>query len=194
VKRVTRENVNLTLLALLCALLMLLPLVTTFDELLTAWAMQLGANSPLQTIVPVEARMVVGLLGLAGVHAAASGSHLVVWDGAGVMHTLYISWNCIGWQSLVLLGVSFLSGLSGRHPIEARVQVIVIGVAGTMLLNLLRVAAVAAIAATIGVTPAVLFHDYGGTILVVAFLFGFWIFAQRWILGPSPEQVEEAVA
>jgi exosortase/archaeosortase family protein len=194
VKRPNRDSVNLTLLALLCALLMLLPLVTTFNELLTAWAMQLGANSPLQTIVPVEARMVVGLLGLAGLHAAASGSHLVVWDGAGVMHTLYISWNCIGWQSLVLLGVSFLSGLSGRHPIEARVQVILIGVAGTMLLNLLRVAAVAGIAATIGVTPAVLFHDYGGTILVVAFLFGFWIFAQRWILGQSPEQVEEAAA
>jgi exosortase/archaeosortase family protein len=193
VKRRNRENVNLTLLALLCAVLMLLPLVTTFDDLLTAWAMQLGANSPLQAIVPVEARMVVGLLGLAGLHAAASGSHLVVWDGAGVMHTLYISWNCIGWQSLVLLGVSFLSGLSGRHPIEARVQVIVIGVAGTMLLNLLRVAAVAGIAATIGVTPAVLFHDYGGTILVVAFLFGFWIFAQRWILGLSPE-LEEAAA
>jgi exosortase/archaeosortase family protein len=194
VRRQNRDNVNLTLLALLCALLMLLPLVTTFDDLLTAWAMQLGANSPLQAIVPVEARMVVGLLGLAGLHAAASGSHLVVWDGAGIMHTLYISWNCIGWQSLVLLGVSFLSGLSGRHPIEARVQVIVIGVAGTMLLNLLRVAAVACIAATIGVTPAVLFHDYGGTILVVAFLFGFWIFAQRWILGQSPDQAEEAVA
>jgi exosortase/archaeosortase family protein len=194
VRRQNRDNVNLTLLALLCALLMLLPLVTTFDDLLTAWAMQLGANSPLQAIVPVEARMVVGLLGLVGLHASASGSHLVVWDGAGIMHTLYISWNCIGWQSLVLLGVSFLSGLSGRHPIEARVQVIVIGVAGTMLLNLLRVAAVAGIAATIGVTPAVLFHDYGGTILVVAFLFGFWIFAQRWILGQSRDQAEEAVA
>jgi exosortase/archaeosortase family protein len=193
--RRNRDNVNLTLLALLCGLLMLLPLVTTFDDLLTTWAMQLGANSPLQTIVPVEARMVVGLLGLFGIHAAASGSHLVVWDGAGMMHTLFISWNCIGWQSLVLLGVSFLSGLRGRHPLEARIQVIVIGVGGTMLLNLLRVAAVAAIAATVGVTPAVLFHDYGGTILVVAFLFGFWIFAQRWLLGPAAgEASEEAVA
>ncbi len=193
-KRRDRDNVNLTLLALLCALLMLLPLVTTFDELLTTWAMQLGANNPLQTIVPVEARMVVGLLGLAGIHAAASGSHLVVWDGAGAMHTLFISWNCIGWQSLVLLGVSLLTGLRGRHPAEARVQVMLIGVAGTMLLNLLRVAAVAGIAATIGVTPAVLFHDYGGTILVIAFLFGFWIFAQRWILGQAAEELEEAAA
>jgi exosortase/archaeosortase family protein len=189
-----RDNVNLTLLAILCALLMLLPLVTTFDDFLATWALQLGANNPLQAIVPVEARMVVGLLGLAGIHAAASGSHLVVWDGSGAMHTLFISWNCIGWQSLVLLGVSFMSGLRGRHSLEARIQVVVIGVAGTMLLNLLRVAAVAAIAATVGVTPAVLFHDYGGTILVVAFLFGFWIFAQRWILGSGPSGEVEAIA
>lgn len=190
-----RGNLNLSLLAMLCALLMLLPLVTTFDDFLTTWALQLGANNPLQAIVPVEARMVAGLLGLVGIHAAASGSHLVVWDGAGAMHTLFISWNCIGWQSLVLLGVSFLSGLRGRHPIEARIQVIVIGVAGTMLLNLLRVAVVAGIAATVGVMPAVLFHDYGGTILVVAFLFGFWIFVQRWILGAeSPGGGEEAIA
>ena len=189
-----RDSLNLTLLAILCALLMLLPLVTTFDDFLTTWALQFGANNPLQAIVPVEARMVVGLLGLVGIHAAASGSHLVVWDSAGAMHTLFISWNCIGWQSLVLLGVSFISGLRGRHPLEARIQVIVIGVAGTMLLNLVRVAVVAGIAATVGVTPAVLFHDYGGTILVVAFLFGFWIFAQRWILGTAPSGEQEAIA
>jgi exosortase/archaeosortase family protein len=189
-----RDNVNLTLLALLCALLMLLPLVTTFDDLLTNWAMQLGANNPLQAIVPVEARMVVALLGLIGIHAAASGSHLVVWDGGGAMHTLYISWNCIGWQSLVLLGVSFLSGLRGHQALEARIQVIVIGVAGTLLLNLARVAAVAAIAATLGVTPAVLFHDYGGTILVISFLFLFWIFVQRWILSPRASDELEVTA
>jgi exosortase/archaeosortase family protein len=189
-----RGNLNLTLLAILCALLMLLPLVTTFDDFLTTWALQFGANNPLQAIVPVEARMVVGLLGLVGIRAAASGSHLVVWDGAGAMHTLFISWNCIGWQSLVLLGVSFISGLRGRHPIEARIQVIVIGVAGTTLLNLLRVAVVTGIAATIGVTPAVLFHDYGGTILVVVFLFGFWVFVQRWILGAEPSGEQEAIA
>jgi exosortase/archaeosortase family protein len=192
--RLRERDLNLTLLALACGLLMLLPLVTTFDDLLTTWAMQLGANSPLQEIVPVEARMVVGLLGLVGIHAAASGSYMVVWDGAGVMHSLFISWNCIGWQSLVLLGVSLMTGLRGRHPIEARVQVVVIGAAGTMLLNLLRVAAVAAIAATIGVTPAVLFHDYGGTLLVITYLFLFWMFAQRWILAAGPSDEREVAA
>ena len=186
-----RDAMNMTLVAITCALLMLLPLVTTFDDLLTSWALQLGANNPLQGIVPIEARMVVGLLGLVGIHAAASGSHIVIWDAAGSMHTLFISWNCIGWQSLVLLGISFFSGLRGQQSLEARVQVVLIGIAGTMLLNLMRVAAVAAIAATFGQIPALIFHDYGGTILVVCWLFAFWIFVQRWILvAPPSDEVE----
>ena len=189
-----RDNVNLTLIALTCALLIVLPLVTTFDDLLTAWAMQLGANNPLQAIVPVESRMVVSLLGLVGIHAAASGSHLVVWDGSGSMHTLFISWNCIGWQSLILFGVSLISGLRRAQSFESRAQVLCIGIAGTMLLNLLRVSTVAAIGATVGVAPAILFHDYGGTILFVGFLFAFWAFAQRWILEPAPSSQLEMTA
>jgi len=184
VKRQDREALNMTLLAMSCALLMLLPLVTTFDDLLTSWALALGANSPLQSVVAAEGRMVVSLVGLVGVRAAASGSHIVVWDAAGSMHTLFISWNCIGWQSLLLLGVSFVSGLRGRQPLTSRIQVIVIGVAGTMLLNLMRVAAVAALEATRGHLPALIFHDYGGTILVIGWLFAFWIVVQRWILVP----------
>ena len=66
-----------------------------------------------------------------------------------------------------------------------------IGVAGTMLLNLLRVAAVAALAATWGQTAAVLFHDYGGTVLVVGWLFVFWMFVQRWILPADPSDQPE---
>ncbi|HEX3507505.1 MAG TPA: exosortase/archaeosortase family protein [Candidatus Dormibacteraeota bacterium] len=188
--RQDRDGVNMTLIAITCALLMLLPFVTTFNDLLTSWALALGANNPLQGIVPVEARMVVGMLGLVGVHAAASGSYLVIWDSAGSMHSLYISWNCIGWQSLILLGVSLFSGFRGQQSVEARAQVVLIGIAGTILLNLMRVAAVAAIAATWGQTPAVLFHDYGGTVIVVVWLFAFWIFVQRFILAPPAVEVE----
>jgi exosortase/archaeosortase family protein len=194
VKRHDRDALNMTILAMSCAMLMLLPLVTTFDDFLTSWALQLGVDNPLQSIVPVEARMVVSLLGLVGIHAAASGSHIVVWDAAGTMHTLFISWNCIGWQSLLLLGVSFFSGLRERQPLGSRLQVIVIGVGGTMLLNLLRVAAVAALEATWGHLPALIFHDYGGTILVIGWLFVFWIAVQRWILVGGPSDDVETVS
>ena len=193
-KRRDRDAVNMTLIAMSCALLMVLPLVTTFDDFLTTWALQFGAGNPLQAIVPVEASMVVRLLGTVGIHAASSGSHLVVWDSAGSMHVLLIAWNCIGWQSLILLGVSFISGLRGSQPMEARAQIVIIGFAGTILLNMLRVAAVAVLAVTAGQTAAVLFHDYGGTILVVGWLFVFWIFVHRWILlaDPSPDSAAEA--
>jgi exosortase/archaeosortase family protein len=192
-RRQDRDALNMTLIALSCALLMVLPLVTTFDDLLTTWALRLGASNPLQSMVPAEARMVVGLLGMLGIHAAASGSQLVVWDRAGYMHALFISWNCIGWQSLILLGVSFLSGLRGSQPLEARAQIVIIGIAGTLLLNLLRVAGVAVLAATVDQTAAVLFHDYGGTVLMVGWLFAFWTFVQRWILVAQPSsRLEEA--
>ncbi len=70
---------------------------------------------------------------------------------------------------------------------------IVIGVCGTMLLNLARVAVVAALEATWGHLPALIFHDYGGTMLVMVWLFVFWIAAQRWILVTPPSDDVEIV-
>jgi exosortase/archaeosortase family protein len=90
---------------------------------------------------------------------------------------------------------ALLPGLRDGPPLEARVQIVFMGVAGTMLLNLMRIAAVAAVAATWQQIPAVLFHDYGGTILVVAWWFAFWISLRRRLINPEPGgELEEAIA
>ena len=189
-----RDNLpQVTLLASLSLILLALPFVTTYNDLLTSWAIQLGVAQPLQSVSPIEARMVVALLQVVGVHAAAAGSRLVVWGANGQATDLFISWNCIGWQSLVLLGVSLAVGLRGRYSTEARVQVFLLGLLGTVLVNLVRVALVCLLAAVAGRTPALIFHDYGGTLMTVVWLFGFWIIAQRWILLDSPSG-EEAFA
>jgi exosortase/archaeosortase family protein len=134
--------------------------------------------------------MVVALLQLFGVHAAAAGSQLVVWDGAGHPTNLFISWNCIGWQSLVLLGASLAVGLRGLS-IEGCLQVFTIGVLGTILINVIRVALVCALATAAGRTPAVLFHDYGGTLMTVGWLFAFWLATERWLrVGSTSNDVE----
>jgi exosortase/archaeosortase family protein len=176
-------------LAACCLVLLALPFVTSYNDLLTAAGMRLGVAGPLQTVSPFEARMVVGLLRLLGVHAAAAGSALVVWGPDGPAN-LFISWNCIGWQSLVLLGLSLVAGLRGGGR-EAAAQVIAIGLLGTVLVNVLRVTAVCLLAATAGRWPAVVFHDYGGTLMTIAWLFVFWIGVQRWLLvdrlGPRDE-------
>jgi hypothetical protein len=64
-----------------------------------------------------------------------------------------------------------------------------------MLLNLMGVVAVAALAPNLGQTQAVLFHDYGGTILVIGWLFAFWVFVRQWVLKPDlSDERQEAVA
>jgi len=169
------------LLAVTCCLLLLLPFVTTFDDVLTRGAMWLGLDRAMQWMVPSEVRMVVGLLALVGIPASAYHSELIL-GGSGYSQPLFVSWNCIGWQSLVLLGLSLTTGLRGGLPLQARAQVILIGLLGTIMLNLARLALVGLLAATAGYVVAVLFHDYGGTLMTVAWLFAFWSFAYRHLL------------
>jgi len=187
-----RKDANLALVAAGAAMLLVLPFVTTFNDLLTSWAMQLSVIAPFEAVAEVEARMAAGLLHLVGIHAAvAGGGYLLVDDFQGRQQQLYITWNCVGWQSLVLLGLSFLTGLRGRHPWEARFQVLAIGLLGTMLVNVLRITLVCLLAALAGRVPAIVFHDYGGTLLILAWLFGFWALAQRWLVPTTADEAGE---
>ena len=170
------------LLAMSAVVLVVLPFVSTFDDVLTQIGMRLGFAAPLQVIVPVEVRVTVGVLGLFGIHAGAAGNQLVVWNSSGAPQTLFISWNCVGWQSLILLGLSLVVGLRGRMTLATRLEVIAFGLVGTILVNVVRITAVCLLAALAGYLPAVLFHDYGGTLLLVAWLFAFWMIAYRWLV------------
>lgn len=187
-----RRSVYMGLVAASCAMLLVLPFVTTFDEFLTAATKQFGLVHPLLSLAEPEARAVVALLGALGVKAQAAGGELYVWDWSGQRQALLISTTCIGWQSLILLGLSCLVGLRGTYSLEAKVQALIIGVLGTVMVNLLRMTIVSLVAVDFGFWPAVLVHDYGGTLMIVAWLFAFWAFAHSWILGNQRAGTAEA--
>jgi exosortase/archaeosortase family protein len=189
-----RRSVYIGLMAAGCGMLLILPFVTTFDEFLTAATKQFGLVHPLLSLAAPEARAVTALLGVLGVQAQASGGSLYVWDWSGQRQALMISTTCIGWQSLILLGLSCVVGLRGPYSREAKLQVLLIGVLGTVLVNLIRMTIVCLVAADFGFWPAVLVHDYGGTLIIVAWLFGFWAFVHRWILGTVHSDEMELVA
>src|SRR2546430_15848023 len=86
-------------------------------------------------------------------------------------------------MSLVLIGVGMLVGLRGPMTLATRIQVIALGVLGTVLINIARITVVCALAALAGYLPAVLFHDYGGTLLLVRWVFTFWGVACRWAVA-----------
>jgi len=44
------------------------------------------------------------------------------------------------------------------------------------------------LAANAGYYPAIFVHDWAATLFTVAWLAGFWVFAQRWILDLAPNE------
>ena len=191
-----------TLIAVGSIALLILPFFSTFGELLTKAAMAAGFDAWLgQWIAPVEGRLVHGALALIGIQSAYDGSLLYVGTGAGSL-ALYISWNCVGWQTVLFLLVSMATGLQGEYTLRSRLETVVLGVLGIAILNILRITVVAVVAYVFGQIPAVIVHDYGSVIATVAFLMAFWAFAYNVVLeriggdgeDQSPDQGSNAAA
>ena len=171
-----------TLIAVGSIALLILPFFSTFGELLTKAAMAAGFDVWLgQWIAPIEGKLVHGALALVGIPSAYDGSLLYVGTGAGSL-ALYISWNCVGWQTVLFLLVSMATGLQGEYTLRSRLETVVLGVLGIAMLNILRITVVALVAYAFGQVPAVIVHDYGSVIATVAFLMAFWAFAYNVVL------------
>lgn len=180
-----------TLVAAASIALLILPFFTTFGELLTNVAMAAGFDAWLgQWIAPLEGRLVHGALALLGVPSSAQASLLYVGSGPGSI-ALYISWNCVGWQTLLFLLVSLPTGLQGEFTARSRIEVVALGLAGIAVLNVARITAVALVAYWFGRLPAILLHDYGSVVATVAFLMAFWTFAYNVVLEPAAPDLAE---
>jgi exosortase/archaeosortase family protein len=168
-------------------LLMILPFVTTFNEFLTRIVEITGLDVILtKWIVPFEARMMAVILGWLGIPTMVSPTTIYL-DKGGYFLPLLISWNCVGWQSFILFAATLFTGLSGAYTKASKLEATLIGFLGTFLMNILRMVSVAFIAYFFGQLPAVVYHDYGGTIIILAWLFTFWWISHTWVLDPLEE-------
>jgi len=173
--------------------LLIMPVFSTFGELLTNLAIVSGVDAALgQWVAPAEASLVHGLLALLGYGSAAQGSVLSITDGVRDV-SLYISWNCVGWQTLIFLALTLPTGLQGPHTLRSKLEVAALGVFGIAVLNVLRIAVVGLVALHFGQLPAVIVHDYGSVIATVLFLMAFWAIAHSAILEPRVETADSAV-
>lgn len=167
--------------------LLIMPVFSTFGELLTNLAIASGVDGALgRWVAPAEAQLVHGFLALLGYGSAASGPHLSITDGVRDV-TLYISWNCVGWQTLIFLAVTLPTGLQGDHTTRSKLEAAALGIFGIALLNVLRIAVVGVVALHFGQLPAVIVHDYGSVIATVIFLMAFWAIAYSAILEPRAQ-------
>jgi len=181
-----QENEGLTyqrLLAISAIGFLVLPFVITFNEFLTKMVEGIGFYMLIQnTIVPSLVRMIGAILQyFFGLQTSVSSSSIYL-QGAGFPVEIYISWNCVGWQSLVLFLFTLVTGLQGPYTLRSKVKCLLLGAEGTFLVNLLRIVLSCLLAFHFGYLPAVIFHDYLGTLLLIAWLGIFWYFSFEMVL------------
>lgn len=159
-------------------LLMALPFITTFNSFLTDLFLRWEFYKFLQDlVVPYEAKVLAGILNSLGFPARSATEG--VWVGRAFMR---IEWNCLGWQSAVLLLASLLSGFQGKFSWSSRIQVVLIGLLGTYLIQFFRLSTFGVLAFKVGTTVAIFFHDYLALIMVIFWFVGLWWFSYSFVL------------
>ncbi len=169
----------------LVLMLMFLPFVTTFNEILTKIVERAGWYAGIRdTLVPYLVRMVAVVLNLFGVVTSQSQQTLSVQQNAVTAGgtIVYISWNCIGWQSFLLFILTLFTGLQGSYSLKSKIITVIFGLLGTFWMNVLRISVIVLVAHWWGRLPALIFHDYGSTLLIVIWLFVFWSISYNHLL------------
>lgn len=158
--------------------LMVLPFITTFNSLLTTLFLKWELYKTLQEIVvPYESKVIAGVFNIFNFATIAVDKG--VWVNGLFIE---ITWNCLGWQSALLLFASLLGGFQKNFSWSSRWEVLAIGVLGTYLINILRMVMVGFLAVSFGRGPAIFFHDYLALLLVIVWLFAFWWFSYTFVL------------
>lgn len=165
---------------LLVLLLMVLPFVVTFNEFLTRIVESTFIFRSIEKIiVPYEVILVRTIISFFGIETA-QGTVEVVKDG--VNQYTYIAWNCIGWQSVVILLFSLKSGLVRGFTRGSKLEALSLAIIGTFVINLLRISAILIILYYFGKQPAAFFHNYVSIVITTAWLFFFWWFSYSFVL------------
>jgi len=168
---------------------LVLPFVGVFNEFLTSVFMATGLYTIIEKVVaPLVARMAAAILQyFFGAQTAVFGQSLVLHAGGRTL-SVYINWNCVGWQSLFLLGFTLFTGLHGPYTRVSKALCVAIGVEGTILLNLARIVLVILVALFWGYLPSLIFHNYVGTLMLLIWLVAFWNYSFGHILERVPSE------
>jgi exosortase/archaeosortase family protein len=172
---------------------MLLPFTTTFNDLLTQAVENSSAYKLIELyITPHIVKVLIVVLKFLGIKARWGQTMLLVY-GPGQPLSMGVSWNCLGWQSLVIFGVSLATGFQGNFTRISKLEAITIGLLGTFLLNISRIIFTILLAIYTPPVFRIVFHDYLAAITTIIWLLVFWWFAYSYVLVERKSLNQEAV-
>src|SRR4030042_5935645 len=174
-----QKRVFQILLAALAIMLSILPFVVSINDILTRTVEKLGWYLWIQQkVVPWEVRLV-------GVMVQPLGIKFTAYPEGFTANGIYakLSWNCMGWQSLFLFLISLPFGFKGgNYTFLSKTEAFSIGILGTFLINLVRIAFTVVLLVVSRPLFAMVFHDYLAAIVTVVWLILFWWFSYSYVL------------
>ena len=177
IREVLEGRIYQKLIVVAAVTFVILPFVTTFNEFLTRIVESLHFVTFIQGLAaPFIVRVVAVCLQAMRIPVSIDGSFLYL-GGSWMPLRIYISWNCIGWQSFVLFAFTLLTGLQGPYTRRSKLLTVLMGLEGTFLLNIVRILIPTTLAYFFGYIPAIVFHDYLGTLLTLLWMGVFWNYA-----------------
>jgi exosortase/archaeosortase family protein len=178
----------------LSLILMVLPLMAAVSSFLTDFLNQANWYRPIQKyVVPWEAKLVAAALYPLGIKTRITvgptrfAFYMIKKDR---IMPVDLAWNCLGWQSLLLLVVSLVAGLRGKFTNISRLECITFGFFGTLLVNIFRMSLIAAGIYYINEIFALVVHDYVAALMAIVWLFFFWYFSYAFILEERGSRLE----
>lgn len=176
-------------LAALAIMLMILPFIVSINDILTRTVEKAGWYSWVQeVIVPWEVKLI-------GVAVRPLGIDYIAYPEGFKANGTYarLTWNCLGWQSLVLFLVTLPFGFKGGNfTWLSKMEAFLIGLLGTFLINLFRITFTVLLLAFFRSLFAIVFHDYLAAVMTIAWLIAFWWFAYGFVLEEKKERKKEA--
>lgn len=182
-----RGNVFGTIFALLVIFMLVLPLLLSFNEAVTKLVEKFELYMAIQRfVVPIEVRMVAFIVSFLGIKPLAHPSGFTV-NGT----YLEMTWNCVGWQSLLLLSITLFVGFkNGSYTIVSKLEALLIGLLGTFFINIIRLSLIVVIFAYLRPIYGIVYHDYLAAVTTIAWLFFFWWFSYKFVLEEHKIKVD----
>ncbi|MFC1625952.1 hypothetical protein ACFL1Q_02845 [Patescibacteria group bacterium] len=174
-----QKKVFLIILIAVVIILVLTPFTLSFNDVLTKQVEKLQWYIWIQDrVVPIGVRLV-------GVVMKALGINFVAYKDGFTVNEIpgRLSWNCLGWQSLVLFFVSVVFGFSaGKYTFISKTITLVTGLLGLFLMNLFTIVLIVVLLIVSKPLYAIVFHDYFAAIATMLYLILFWWYSYSYTL------------
>lgn len=190
----SRKELFKKIFLVLVIILSVLPLIVTFSSVLTTIFQKMSWYVYLEDyLVPFESRLVVVLIKLVGItgQVASKENFSLVLLKEGIVIPVKLEWNCLGWQSMILLVITMVMGLRGRYSFGSKLQTLIIGILGTFIINLFRIAFIVILAYYWNSFAAIIIHDYFASFVALIWMLFFWWFCYSYVLELKKDKVEK---